>query len=222
MSIHLQREITKLKKTILSLGALVEDRVRLAVKSVNELDEELAAKIVRDDTEIDEMEVQAEEDCLKILALHQPVAVDLRFIVAVLKINNDLERIGDLAVNIAEGVPSMAKRGKSGPDVMKYFTDMTQRVQAMLKNSLDALINMDVELARRVCASDDYVDDLNRKLYDYIREKVDKKEEDFGHGTQMVRIFRQFERIADMATNIAEDVIYMCRGEIVRHRTQSW
>ncbi len=221
MTIHLHKEITKLKKTILSLGALVEERVRQAVKSVIDFDEDLAQKIIDKDAEIDEMEVQVEEECLKILALHQPVAVDLRFIVAVLKINNDLERIGDLAVNIAEGVASLSKKGKLNSRIRKNFDQMTQRVRTMLKNSLDALINMDADRARQVCIADDEVDAINRDMYDYIRSQVDKGEDEFGHGTQLVRIFRQFERIADLTTNIAEDVIYMCQGEIVRHRTQT-
>ena len=137
---HFARELEKIKKQILSLGAKVEEQVRMATQAVEAHDAELAKQIIKSDFEIDEMEVEIEEECLKILALHQPVAVDLRFLIAVIKINNDLERIGDQAVNIAERVDVIAKL-----DLSEFFFDYTamgEKVQDMLKMSLDALVNI--------------------------------------------------------------------------------
>jgi phosphate transport system protein len=145
MAQHLQREIDRLKRKILALGALVEDDLRQAVKALGERDDKLARRVVETDIEIDNMEVDVEEDCLKILALHQPVAIDLRFIIAVLKINNDLERIGDLSANIAERAASISKQE---PVESPYdFPEMSQKVQAMLHTALDSLVNLDSKLA---------------------------------------------------------------------------
>jgi phosphate transport system protein len=218
MTVHLHREIEKLKNSILRLGTLVEEQLREAVKAVKEVDPALARQIADADDRIDEMEVQIEEDCLKILALHQPVAVDLRFIVAVLKINNDLERIGDLAVNVAERAASLTDRPypklKSFPD----FSEMARRAQHMLKCSLDALVTLNAELAKQVLKEDDEVDRLHREAYEYGREAIREHPEDVDDITHLMSIFRYLERVGDQATNIAEDVIYMCEGQIVRHR----
>lgn len=217
MSVHLQREIANLKKSILRLGALVEERVREAVKSFLERDPELAARVVESDMEIDRMEVGIEEDCLKILALHQPVAVDLRFIVAILKINNDLERIGDLAVTIA----TRAAHQVATPDVCGPFhvPEIADRVQSMLKRSLDALVNSDADLAREVLLADDAVDDLNRETLMEVRGCIMENINSLKSALRHLEVSRRLERIADQATNIAEDVIYMIEGQIVRHPT---
>ena len=163
MAQHLHREITNLKKKILSLSALVEEAVKTAVRSIAQSDVALATYVIDHDFEIDQMEVEVEEECLKILALHQPVAIDMRFIVAVLKINNDLERIGDLAVNVAEQGEYLAAHEKVS--IAFDFAGMSEKVQSMLRKSLDALVNMDPELAHTVCASDDEVDAINRRMY---------------------------------------------------------
>jgi phosphate transport system protein len=217
MSVHLQREITNLKKSILSLGAIVEERVWQAVKAVSERDHDLAKSIIEADIEIDRMEVEIEEDSLKVLALHQPVAVDLRFIVAVLKINNDLERIGDLASNIASIALRMANlnRIEMPPD----FPVIAEKTEAMLKNSLDALVNLDEDLAQGVRVDDDEVDSINRTIYDYVKENIKKDLNSLDAMIYLRGVSKNLERIADLATNIAEDVIYTCRGEIVRHKT---
>ncbi|HSM89231.1 MAG TPA: phosphate signaling complex protein PhoU, partial [Desulfobacterales bacterium] len=156
MTKHFRKELESIKKRILTLGALVEDRVRLAVQSVDQIDAEIAGRIIKTDYEVDAMEVEVEEECLKVLALHQPVAVDLRFIIAVIKINNDLERIGDQAVNIAQRVEIIAKRPK--PPFMFDYSVMAEKVQRMLKMSLDAFVNLDVDLAYKVITMDDEVD----------------------------------------------------------------
>jgi phosphate transport system protein len=212
---HFSRELEKIKKLILSLGARVEEQVRMATQAVETHDAELAKQIIKSDFEIDEMEVEIEEECLKILALHQPVAVDLRFLIAVIKINNDLERIGDQAVNIAERVDVIAKR-----DLSEFFFDyasMGEKVQQMLKMSLDALVNMDYDLAFSVVMRDDEVDQIKNEAYDRIKQAMSKHPDKIGYLINLLLISRHLERLADHATNIAEEVIYLIEGEIVRH-----
>ncbi|MHB9029424.1 MAG: phosphate signaling complex protein PhoU [Candidatus Latescibacterota bacterium] len=216
----LQREIEKLKKHILEEGAMAEEQVRMAVKSIEDHDPELAHRVIKGDIEIDRMEVDLEEECLKILALYQPVANDLRFIIAVLKINNDLERLGDLAVNIAER--STCLNSTDNNELIADITVMANKAQVMLKNSLDALVNFDAELAREVCANDDEVDDIHAGLFKKFEDAVRKHPERLQYYTHIIGVSRNLERIADHTTNIAEDVIYMSVGEIVRHRTSEY
>jgi phosphate transport system protein len=209
------KELDKIKKKILSLGALVEERVRMTSTAVENRDAVLAEKIINNDWEIDEMEVEIEEECLKILALHQPVAIDLRFIVAVIKINNDLERIGDQAVNIAERVVIMSKRPEMG-FVFDYIP-MSEKAQSMLKMSLDALVNLDVDLAFKVITLDDEVDATKKDAYDKIKEAIRRNPDRVGYLINLLLISRHLERLADHCTNIAEEVIYLIEGEIIRH-----
>ncbi len=212
---HFSKELEKIKKQILSLGALVEERVRVALKAVDSNDAALAQQIIRTDYEVDELEVEIEEECLKILALHQPVAVDLRFLIAVIKINNDLERIGDQAVNIAERVDVIAKR-----DVSDFFFDysgMGEKAQEMLKMSLDALVNMDYDEAFKVVRMDDAVDRVKIEAYDSIKKAMSEHPDKIGYLINLLLISRHIERLADHTTNIAEEVIYMIEGEIIRH-----
>jgi phosphate transport system protein len=216
MKRHLQRELEALKKQILSLGAMVEERVRMAIEAFENRNGDLARQVIDADQAIDEAEVEVEEECLKILALHQPVAVDLRFINAVIKINNDLERVGDEAVNIAERVENISRRVPV-PVPFEYGT-MAEKVEAMLRRSLDALVNLDADLAYKVCLSDDEVDDINRDIYDKIKEVIKVHPDRVSYLINLLFIARHLERIADHATNIAEEVIYMVEGEIPRHR----
>ena len=215
MSIHLQKELSKIKKSILTLGAMVEERVRLSVESIVTFDADLAAKVIASDIDVDEMEVEIEEECLKILALHQPVAVDLRFIVAVIKINNELESIADQAVNIAERVQVMAKL-KEHPFVFDYSV-MAEKAQNMLKKSLDSLVKQDLPLAFKVLSLDDEVDELKSKAYDEIKKVMTTNPDNIGYLINLLLISRHLERLADHAENIAEEVIYQIEGEIVRH-----
>lgn len=215
MTRHLQRELDRLKKRILSLGAMVEERVRLAIRAIETRDADLADKIISGDYEIDEYEVEVEEECLKIMALHQPVAVDLRFLTAIIKINNDLERIGDEAVNIADRLRIIAKKPKL--DTRFDYSEMTEKTASMLKMSLDALVNLDLDLAVHVCVLDDEVDDFQNEAYDVIKQAIKDNPERVAYLINLFLISRHLERIADHATNIAEDVIYMIEGEIVRH-----
>ncbi len=212
---HFSRELGKIKKQILSLGAMVEERVRMALNAVEANDAELADRIIKTDYEIDEMEVEIEEECLKVLALHQPVAVDLRFLIAVIKINNDLERIGDQTVNIAERVGVIAKRDLS--DFFFDYSAMGEKAQNMLKMSLDALVNMDYDLAFSVLLMDDEVDKIQKEAYDRIKQMMSEHPDKIGYLINLLLISRHIERLADHATNIAEEVIYLIEGEIVRH-----
>jgi len=188
----------------------------MAIEAFETRNGDLAQQIIKADREIDEAEVEVEEDCLKILALHQPVAVDLRFISAVIKINNDLERVGDEAVNIAERVENISIRV---PVTVPFeYGAMAEKVEAMLRKSLDALVNLDADLAYKVCLSDDEVDDINRDIYDKIKEVIKIHPDRVSYLINLLFIARHLERIADHATNIAEEVIYMVEGEIPRHR----
>ena len=220
MAKHLQKEIDNLKKRLLALGARVEAAVRVATASIEKRDTSLAKKVIEEDEEIDQTEVEIEEECLKNLALHQPVAIDLRFIVAVLKINTDLERIGDLAVNIAERAVFLSDQPKV--NISLDLVEMARKSQLMLKKSLDALINLDADLAHEVCASDDEVDAMNRQMYLKIQEAILKNPEQIASLIHLLSASRHLERIADHTTNIAEDVIYMIEGQIVRHRTEEY
>ncbi len=216
MTMHLQSEIENLKKKILYLGAMVEESLRVVGKALKEKNENMAKGVIDGDDEIDRMEVELEEDCLKVLALHQPVATDLRFIVAVLKINNDLERIGDLCVNIAERVINHC--ACENIDVAFDYEKMAQKASDMVQNSLDALVNQDPDLAHEVCQADDEVDDMKREMFDYMMASIKEHPDIIEQLIRYMLISRDLERIADHATNIAEDVIYMTEGQIVRHR----
>jgi len=222
MAGHFIKEIEKLKTQVLSLSAVVEEDLRRAVRSIEDRDAGLAEKVIEADSQIDRQEVDVEEECLKILTLYQPVATDLRFVIAVLKINSDLERIGDLAVNIAERAIFLSTMPP--PDVPLDFTRMMENVQHMVKKSLDALVRLDGALAREVCAEDDVVDDMNREMYELVKEGIRRKptKDNINVMIHLLSVSRHLERIADHATNIAEDLIYMIEGEIVRHRTEDY
>ena len=212
---HFSRELENIKKLILSLGAIVEERVRMATKAIEDNDAELAQRIINSDYEIDEMEVDIEEECLKVLALHQPVAIDLRFIIAVIKINNELERIGDQAVNIAERVGVTAKSEQL--EMFFDYSAMGEKAQRMLKMSLDALVKMDYDEAFNVVVMDDEVDALKEQAYDRVKKAMGDHPDKIGYLINVLLISRHLERLADHTTNIAEEVIYLIEGEIVRH-----
>ncbi len=215
MNTHLFREIENIKRSILQISAIVEESVSKSVLALVNRDTNYADEVIKTDFRIDQMEVNLEEECLKVLALHQPVAADLRFIVSVLKINNDLERIGDLSVNIAKQSRRLAQR----PPIVipNDITLMARKVQQMLKDSLDALIRLDLKKAAQVRQDDQEVDALHKKTFGYVEEHVRKSPEQAGDFIHLVGISRYLERIADHATNIAEDVMYMVEGEISRH-----
>jgi len=215
---RLQKDIEKIKKMVLSVGAMVEERLRMSIKAIETWDAGLAEDIIRRDYEIDELEIEVEEECLKILALHQPVAVDLRFIIATIKINSELERIGDEAVNIANRVRNISKRRKL--DLSFDFTIMAEKAATMLRLSLDALVNLDQDLAFKVLTLDDEVDLMHREIYDRIKEAMSQNPNYVGYLINLYTTSRHLERVGDHSTNIAEEVIYLIEGEIIRHRAK--
>lgn len=216
MSVHLQREIEKLKKHLLSLCAVVEDQVQMAIEAFLQRDETLASEVERRDTDVDQREVEVEEECLKMLALYQPVATDLRLIVAVLKINNDLEQIGDLAVNIARKAAAVASEPPL--DIPLDIAGMWEKVQVMLHDSLDALVNANAQLAEAVYSRDDEVDRMKHEMRMKIEEAAHQQPGMMSRLLKFLAVSRNLERIADYSVNIAQDVIYLVNGTIVRHR----
>lgn len=211
---HLQRETDKIKREILSLGAMVEDRFQRAVLAVKTEDLELAQKIIDTDYQIDEREIEVEEECLKILALYQPVATDLRFLIAVIKINNDLERIADYAANIAKRYKTSAK----DPKKFKYdYSRMADQALKMLKMSLDALVHMDVDMAYDVRDMDEQVNIMRNDAYIAMKKDIQRDPSMVSEIINMYLISRHIERVGDHTTNIAEEVIYLIEGAIIRH-----
>ncbi len=219
MAIHLNRDLDNLQRRVLSLASAVEQTVDKAIRALFDRDVQLAAALMESDTPIDLEENQIEEDCLKILALHQPVAVDLRRVAAILKINTDLERMADLAVNIAERAASLA-RGPEVP-VPPAFRQMTDLTNMMVRDSLNAFVHLDSALAKRVCRLDDEVDRHNRDIINQIAHYMKQAPANVDPGLHLFSAVRQLERIADHATNIAEDVVYLIEGRIIRHHPEA-
>lgn len=218
MSLHLQREMARLRKRILAEAAMVEEAIDKAIRAIIEEDAELANEVIEGDNDIDNAEIEVEEECLKILALHNPVAIDLRFIVVTLKMNNDLERMGDIAVSIARRALFLSRAGTPLEEV-ESFRVMTEAVRKMVKQSLDALVNGDAELALQTCREDDEVDSLKRRIAKALRRRMEENPEQLRPLLKMLDLTRHLERIGDLATNISEDVVYLVRGDIVRHRS---
>lgn len=217
MSLHFQRQLDKIKQMILQLGGLVEQSVEKSLRAYETRNPTLANEVIDGDSRVDLMEVEVEEECLHALALHQPVALDLRYVVSVLKINKDLERVADLAVNIAEQVIFLVHQ-KPLVGISFDLSSETAIVRTMVKDSLDALVNLDTELAERVRVADDDVDQMHRQMYLQVEAAIRSNPDQVEQLINVLNISRQLERIADHAVNIAEDVIYMARGEILRHQ----
>jgi phosphate transport system protein len=216
MTKHIERQIEGLKEKILRVGTLVEEAISKAITALINKDTSLAQRVMASDEDIDRMEVEVEEECLKILALYQPVAADLRFVVAVLKINNDLERMGDLARNIAKRVAQLARA--EPVDLPPEIRTMATLTQEMVKQCLDAVVNADPALARQVREEDDAVDEARMQIRQKILRGIKSSPERVESLLRINSVSKHIERLADMATSIAEDVIYMVEGEIVRHR----
>ncbi len=211
---NFHREMERLLGDFMNLGSLVEDRVRKACAAIDTRDEEVLAYVIKSDYEIDEKEIEIEEECLKIMALYQPVARDLRFLVAMIKINSEIERIGDYAVKIAMRVQSIKHHSTMR---LKFdYQPMADKVVVMLKMSLDALVQRDVALAHHIFILDDEVDALRNQAYKTVTREVSIYPEQAACLINSYLLARHLERIADRSTNIAEEVIYMVEGEIVR------
>jgi phosphate transport system protein len=216
MSKHLQRDLDRLNHDLLSVSAMVEEMIDKATQAFTARRYQLADEVVNSDNIVDRQEVQVEEECLKCLALHQPVAVDLRRIATVLKVNADLERIADLAVSIAQRAQAMDEFPAF--PVPGAATRMVALATQMVRGAMDAFVNMDSAAARRIITMDGTVDQLNREIIDELQTLMQKRSELVPAAVHCFSGVRHIERIADHATNIAEDVIYLVEGDIVRHR----
>ena len=216
MSKHLERDLDNLQQDLLRLAASVEGAIHKAIRALQERDVPLAEEVIDGDNDIDEEENHVEEECLKVLALHQPVAVDLRRVTSVLQINTDLERMADLAEDIAERAVALARWPVIPiPADLQRMTDLAS---SMVRQALDAFVNLDAKLARLVCRLDDEVDRYNKSIIDELIRLMQRSPEMVEPGLSLFSATRHLERIADHATNIAEDVIYLVEGAIVRHR----
>jgi phosphate transport system protein len=219
MSMHLQRDLEALEQNLLNQSSVVEQMVFRACQSLRELRADIVQEVWASEETVNYREVEIEEECLKILALHQPVARDLRRVATVLKINSDLERIADLAVNIGERTHSLMLY----PDFQMppNLDKMAEAAISMVRDALDAFVRLDVEAAREVCLRDDRVDELNRKVISDVQSLIEANPSDIEPAFHFYSASRHVERIADHATNIAEDVIYLVDGEIARHKHDS-
>lgn len=217
MKEHFIKAMENLKAMLAEIAAQAEQATNLAVNAVETNAPEMAFNVIYNDSKIDGAEIRIEEECLKILALYQPVAGDLRQVITILKVNNEIERVGDLAVNIAERVADMALYG--GKQIEKFdFHNMVCIACEMLKKSLDSMTYGDVLTATAVIARDDEIDVIHRENYGKVREMILKHPAEAQYYMDCLTVSRCLERIADIATNICEDVVYLESGKIVRHQ----
>jgi len=216
MTKHFFDALELLKRDLLTMGALVETALTQATRAFLEPDASGVEQIVDGDAEINALELRIEEECLKLMALYGPTAKDLRFVVAVFKITNDLERIGDLAANIAERAAGVVEEG-SGP-ISREMREMCDRVRSMVRQALDAFVSLDARAAKDVLKADDRVDELLRDAYEEQAKAVDSGLADFKGAVRVLSFAKNLERVADHATNIAEDVVYLASGDVVKHQ----
>jgi phosphate transport system protein len=216
MKRHFEREMEHLKRRLLEMGATVEDLVARSMQALMERDAALAQDAIELEREIDRQEIQIEEECLKLLALYQPVAGDLRFVTAVMKINNDLERMGDLGGHIAERAVVLSQHREIALPV--DLRRMAAAAQRMVRQSLDALVNQDADLAQQVILADNEIDVFHQEMFPLVAAQMRRQPESIEVLFHVLSASRHLERIADYATNVAEDVVYLVRGEIIRHQ----
>ncbi|MBI2082483.1 MAG: phosphate signaling complex protein PhoU [Deltaproteobacteria bacterium] len=212
---HYEQELKNLKDAILKMGAIIEEMIARSMKSLIERDSRLAGEVTIQEGTVNQLEMEIDDRCLQLLALRQPTASDLRFITIGLKISKDLERIGDLAVNIAEQSMELNREPQLKPYIDLPL--MGQKVQQMVRSVLESFVNRDAKRAERICELDDEVDDLNRKVFQELITMMQKDSAAVLRGMHLIWISKQLERIADHATNIAEEVIFMVQGRDIRH-----
>lgn len=215
MQRHFQKELESLKTLLVKMGSIVEENFRNAVLAVQKCDTQIAQNIITSDKRVDALELEVDNSILDILALQQPVAKDLRLIIAAQKINNDLERISDHAVNIAQAVLNLDN--VNAIELFPEINDMAHQTRRMLKDALDSFILLDVSLARAVLLSDDKIDELNRNVTRHVIHLVKEEPLMIEAALECNRISRNIERVADLSTNIAEEVIFLTQARIVKH-----
>jgi phosphate transport system protein len=215
---HFQKELERLKENLLRMASLVEQVISDAVQSLIKRDSDLAQRTITSDDAINDLELAIDEMCLKLLALRQPMAIDLRFITASMKIVTDLERMGDQAVNIAERALSLNHEPQLKPYI--DLPRMAEITQSMVKDVLDAFVKQDSPLARSVCARDDLVDGLNDQVFRELLTFMISDSKTIPRCVHLLIVSRCLERIADHATNIAEDVIFMVDARVIKHHAE--
>jgi phosphate transport system protein len=215
MERRLDQDLDRVRQSLLKMGGMVEGMVAQATQALLERDTPLCNKVIQGDRDVDQLEIEIDEICHSILGRKQPTAVDLRFLVAVMKINSDLERIGDSAVNIAQSVEQLNEQ----PPLKPYIDlpHLSQLVQDMVRKSLDAFVRRDAALATEVCRSDDAVDGLYKQIFRELLTYMIEDPKTVSRALHLLLISRNMERIADHATNIAEDVVYYVEGRDIRH-----
>ncbi len=219
MQRHFDEELKALKEKILRMGALVEEQIRNAIKALVERDSDLARQVIANDHRVNAMDVEVDEDCLRLIALHQPMAKDLRFITTAMKISTELERMSDLAENIAERAIELNEEPQLKPYI--DIPRMAEHAQRMVKEALDAFVNGDNTLARKVCADDDFIDDLTHQIFRELLSYMIEDPHTISRAVRITFVAKYIERVADHATNVAELVVYLVEGKIIRHTTTS-
>ena len=215
MAILLEHDLEALKERILKMGSLVEDAIRKSIKALVERNRDLAIAVIDGDRTVNTYDVEIEEECIRLLALWQPKGSNLRFITTAIKIITDLERMGDLAVDVCERAIELLDE----PPLKPYIDipRMAEAAQKMLKDSLDAFITKDADLAFNVCERDDFVDNLNHQIFNELLLYMLQDPKNISRSVRITYIAKYLERIADHATNIAEMVVYMVKGKVIRH-----
>ncbi|HLF20658.1 MAG TPA: phosphate signaling complex protein PhoU [Bacteroidota bacterium] len=219
MERRFERELESLKTSLVKMGSVVERNLELAIQALMNDDADLAKEVAEGDERVNSLEIEIDNAIIDLLALQQPVASDLRLIIAVQKINNDLERIGDHAVNIAESVVNLVKT--PGQEPLLEIPKMAEITTRMLRHALDGFILLDPKLAKTVLERDDEIDELNRVMTRKVVEMIKSDTESIEGGLQLIRISRNLERVADLATNIAEDVIFHIQARVVKHHAET-
>ncbi|HEX9021266.1 MAG TPA: phosphate signaling complex protein PhoU, partial [Nitrospirota bacterium] len=215
MSTQKEQELEKLKRRVLAMGGFVEDAIRKSMKAIVERDRDLAIQVIDSDAVANTYDVEIEEECIRFLALYQPTGSNLRFVTTAIKIITDLERMGDLAVDISERSIELLDE----PPLKPYIDlpRMAEAAQKMLKDSLDAFIARDADLAMRVCEADDFVDNLNQQIFNELLLYMLKDPKNITRAVRLTYVTKYLERVADHATNIAEMVVYLVKGKVIRH-----
>ncbi|KAB2880605.1 phosphate signaling complex protein PhoU [bacterium] len=215
MKAQFTEQLAHLEKLIIEMGSMVETQVSSTIQALIDRNIPLAMAVMQNDHKVDELEMTIDEEVLSILALHQPVAVDLRDVIGISKINGDLERIGDHAQNIAESVKVIVENNQR--ITVDYIPKMSDIARSMLKDAIDSFIHKDVELAMSVCKRDDDIDDLNKYLFADILASMIKDPKVIPTSMEIIRISKNFERIADLCTNICEDVVFIRDAKSIKH-----
>jgi len=218
MERHFQQELEGVKTTLIKMGSVVEENINNAIKAILERNEVLAKKVIESDERVNSLEIEIDNAIIDMLALQQPVASDLRFIIAAQKINNDLERIGDHAVNLAESALTLQKSKKL--ESLLEIPQMVAATKLMLRYALDSFILLDPKMARKVLETDDQIDELNRSMTTKVIDLLKSDKQTIEPGLALIRISQNLELVADMATNIAEEVIFQTQALVVKHHPE--